>query len=261
MKLYVMYNGTDDGMPKELVASTGSPVDFDDCMSIPSTTFLIDHPEKGYILFDTGWTVKGKVGFNLSPEENIVNTLAKIGVTPEEINYLIVSHLHIDHAGNITPFVNAEFIVSENEFINVASLYMQNNLPGRAYVPEDIESWTKGKFNWHLIKEQYELIDFAEGIKLIPLGEGHAFGLIALLVELPEYGNVILSSDAIYAAVNVGPPLVPPGVTLNIDGWYKSMEYLLEVAEEYDAKIWYGHDIDQLATLTIATSKDEGYYE
>jgi glyoxylase-like metal-dependent hydrolase (beta-lactamase superfamily II) len=257
MKLYVMYNGLADDFPREAMASTGAPLDPTDCVAIPSTTFLIDHPEAGYILYDTGWSSRAELTFPTDPRDNIVNTLGRIGVNPNQIKYLILSHLHIDHAGNLEPFKNAEFIVSENEFLQVASLLLQNKL-GAPYMVEDVEAWAKEDFNWRLIKEQYEVVDFVDGIKLITLGPGHAYGILALLIQLPKTGNIILASDAIYGSINVGPPVLAPGVIMDPPGWYKSYEFLKEKAKEYKAQLWYGHDLEQFNSLIKA---DDGFYE
>jgi glyoxylase-like metal-dependent hydrolase (beta-lactamase superfamily II) len=256
MKLYVMYNGLADDFPREAMASTGKPLDPEDVVSIPTTTFLIDHPE-GYILYDTGWTSRIPLTFPMSEDQDIVNTLGRIGVNAGDIKYLILSHLHLDHAGRIEPFKNAQFIVSEKEFMNVASLHLQNKLSS-PYVPEDIKSWAKETYDWKLVGEQYKVINFVDGIKIISLGSGHSYGILALLVELPKTGNVIMTSDAIYGSVNVGPPVTPPGVIMDPRGWIKSFHYLQEKSHEYGAQLWYGHDLDQFNTLV---KSDEGYYE
>lgn len=49
------------------------------------------------------------------PEQEIKAQLAKAGVKPEEINIVILTHLHWDHVGNVTKFPKAEFIVSQEE--------------------------------------------------------------------------------------------------------------------------------------------------
>jgi glyoxylase-like metal-dependent hydrolase (beta-lactamase superfamily II) len=251
-----MYNGLADDFPREAMASTGKLLDPKDVVSIPTTTFLIDHPQ-GYILYDTGWTSRIPLTFPLSEDQYIVNTLARIGVKPEEIKHLILSHLHLDHAGNLEPFNNAKIIVSKTEFLNVASLLLQNRLAA-PYVKEDVEAWSVESYEWELIDKQYEVIDFVDGIKIIALGPGHSFGILALLVELPQTGNVIITSDAIYGRVNVGPPVTPPGVIMDPDGWMRSFDFLQEKSCEYGAQLWYGHDLDQFNTLV---KSDEGYYE
>jgi len=48
-------------------------------------------------------------------EQGIVAQLAKAGVKPEEIDIVVLTHLHWDHVGGVTEFPNAEFIVSKKE--------------------------------------------------------------------------------------------------------------------------------------------------
>jgi glyoxylase-like metal-dependent hydrolase (beta-lactamase superfamily II) len=102
------------------------------------------------------------------------------------------------------------------------------------------------------------VVDFVHGVKFVTLGPGHSFGILALLLELPKSGNILIASDAIYGRVNVGPPIRPPGVIMDEAGYGKSLAFLLSVAEQYDAQLWYGHDLEQFETLTKA---DDGYYE
>jgi glyoxylase-like metal-dependent hydrolase (beta-lactamase superfamily II) len=256
MKLYVMFNGLADDFPREAMAGTGAPLDPNDVVSIPTMTYLIDHPE-GKILYDTGWTSRQKLTFPISEKEYVVNTLARIGVRPEEIKYLILSHLHLDHAGNLEPFEDAEILVSETEFSEVAKLLLSNKL-GPPFVRADVEAWSNRDFRWRLIGGQYEVVDFVPGVKFVTLGPGHSFGILALLVELPRSGNVLIASDAIYGSVNVGPPVRPPGVIMDEAGYRKSLDFLLATAKAYNAELWYGHDLEQFETLTKA---DAGYYE
>jgi hypothetical protein len=58
--------------------------------------------------------------------------------------------------------------------------------------------------------------------------------------------------------VNVGPPVRPPGVILDEAGYRRSLAFLLEIAEKYRAKLWYGHDLEQFETLVKA---DDGFYD
>jgi glyoxylase-like metal-dependent hydrolase (beta-lactamase superfamily II) len=109
-----------------------------------------------------------------------------------------------------------------------------------------------------LVGGAYEVLDFVPGVKLVTLGVGHSFGILALLIELPKSGRILIASDAIYGRVNVGPPVRPPGVILDEGGYRKSLAFLLATAEAYGAELWYGHDLEQFESLIKA---DEGFYE
>jgi glyoxylase-like metal-dependent hydrolase (beta-lactamase superfamily II) len=97
-----------------------------------------------------------------------------------------------------------------------------------------------------------------DGVTIMNFGRGHSYGMLGLLLELPKSGNKLLISDTIYSSENVGPPIRKPGICRDTENWLKSMEYVLALAKEHKAEIWYGHDLAQFETLTKST---EGYYE
>ena len=76
----------------------GTPVRF------PVYGVYIDHPE-GKFIFDTGFDldhVNKVLPFELpeqTPEQTLPAQLAKCGVKPEEIDYVVNSHFHFDHVG------------------------------------------------------------------------------------------------------------------------------------------------------------------
>src|SRR4051794_6542820 len=89
---------------------TGSPV----------PGYLIRTDDGTNILVDSGFPEEF-VGMHKQPnppaawhvdeEDFVVNRLAAIGVRPEDVRYLIATHLDIDHAGAHDRFPNAEIIV------------------------------------------------------------------------------------------------------------------------------------------------------
>lgn len=257
MKLYVMDGGV-GCTPREIVISTGAPIDPTDMVDIPTMMILIDHPD-GKILYDTGWSQaeRDNFPFTIKEEENVLNRLKALGVEPDDIKTVIISHLHVDHAGYLEFFPNAEVIVSEPEFNEVMKLYNAGEL-GTPYNKLDADEWMRIGMNWKLIGDEGSVVPVADGVSVLSLGIGHAFGMLALLVELEKEGNVLITSDAIYCQENVGPPVKLPGGILDADGYIKSFNRIMEVAEEYNAKLWFGHDMEQFATLKKST---EGFYE
>ena len=258
MKLYVMDNGVAPDMPREALISTGRPLDPNDVVSIPIETFLIDHPT-GLILYDTGWSKPERCTRKWSiPEDKLVlNQLSKIGASPKDIRYVVCSHLHIDHAGGLEYFINSEIIVSDMELTNVAKLYFLNQLE-HPYVKADVEEWVRAGLKWKLVGGENNIVKFLDGVNIISLGSGHSFGMLGLLIELPKTGNVILTSDAVYCEDNIGPPVKLPGVIRDPEGYKKILNYIQQVSAEYNAVLWYGHDMAQFNGLV---KSDQGYYE
>ena len=90
-------------------------------IQIPVGFYVVKHP-KGYVLFDTGCNDKvisdpgywGPLYKALVPTATegmgIDQQLAKIGVRPDDIKYVVVSHMHLDHGANIAKFRNSTLI-------------------------------------------------------------------------------------------------------------------------------------------------------
>ncbi len=99
--------------------------------------FLLQYKNKNYLL-DTGLGFKNQKG-----ELQIFENLQKHHLTPNDIDYVILSHLHKDHAGGITikneqhierlAFPNARYFINKNEF----EFAMQKGYP--SYHIEDFE--------------------------------------------------------------------------------------------------------------------------
>jgi N-acyl homoserine lactone hydrolase len=257
MKIYVIENGVAPDMPRENLVRTGAPVDPKDVVSIPIMTFLIDHPE-GLVLYDTGFSERSPKSWPFSNDELVLNRLTQIGVRPADIRYVICSHLHLDHAGGLEYFPESEIVVSDAELTNVARLYFLNQLAFPCVVKADVDAWVRASLRWRPVGDEGNVVKFLDGIHLLSFGSGHSFGMLGLLLELPKTGNIILTSDAIYCKGNLGPPVRPPGVIRDPEGYKKTVNRILQIAAEYHAKLWFGHDMAQFNELI---KSDAGYYE
>ena len=93
-------------------------------MTFPAGVFLIKHRDKGYLLYDTGYhyDIKTKLRYafyrlgtpvQMTEKDQISYLLRAKGIKPEEINYVILSHLHPDHLGGASFFPHATFILTK----------------------------------------------------------------------------------------------------------------------------------------------------
>jgi N-acyl homoserine lactone hydrolase len=137
--------------------------------------------------------------------------LQKIGVRPDEIDIVILTHLHYDHITLAPLFVNAKFIIQKKE-LDVA------RNPHRM-----IASWFE--------KELYEGLNFqvvdgdveiADGVKVL-LTPGHTPGTQSVLVETAG-GLVVITGfcclkDTFYPPQHImqkeGLEVLPPGLVLD----------------------------------------------
>lgn len=116
-------------------------------MRLPVSIYLIDHP-KGLVLIDTGWDTshrhqnhKQTASRHLNkvelPQGQAVHEqLLKLGIQISDIDYVVLSHLHLDHVSGLRHVSDANnIIVSDEEWSeanNNKSYYeshMWNNIP------------------------------------------------------------------------------------------------------------------------------------
>lgn len=273
-KLYVMDNGR-MSMDKNWMIAMHNPATVTnpnaqtEFVEFPIYTVLIDHPA-GKILFDTAcnpnsmgpegrWTEATQQTFPYQASEEcyLHNRLEQLNVRPEDIKFVVASHLHLDHAGCLEMFTNATIIVHEDELNGTLQSYARNQKEG-AYIWADIDAWIKNNLQWQTIKRNEDNVQLADGIKVLNFGSGHAWGMIGLHVEMPETGGIILASDAVYTAESFGPPIKPPGIIYDSLGYAASVEKIRRLAKETNSQVWFGHDSNQFNNFRKST---EGYYE
>ncbi|WLR51154.1 MBL fold metallo-hydrolase [Bacillus tianshenii] len=129
-------------------------------VAFPALYFLLQHPTKGNILFDTGYAthfIEGTKVFPYSiyarltpvvfdPMNGAVEQVRKLGVEPEQVENIFISHFHADHVAGLRDFPKATFVCSKEcyEFVkgrNGISALKQAFIP--SLLPYDFEERMK----------------------------------------------------------------------------------------------------------------------
>ena len=223
---------------------------------VPSLTFLLWHPEEGWILYDTSshpdaanrwpeWNLRFAPP-TIPPDETLPARLEQLGLKPSDIDWVIQSHLHQDHAGGICFFANTKagsrIVVHKAELERALFNAFSGQEDTKAYIREDFAGIPGIKY-----EPIYEEQEFAEGIEMIHL-PGHTPGVLGLVLHFKNSGTIILPSDALYMAENFGPPPREPGIFDDSVAWRASVRKIAILKKKYKATILYPHDWKQFTT-------------
>ncbi len=164
--------------------------------------------------------------------------LEKLGWNPEDIDLVILTHLHWDHCGNNRLFKRAEFLVQEGEL-----RYAISPLPihARAYETPHIGTsplWIDTFSQFKPIRGDREV---GPGISVVHL-PGHSPGFQGVIVETAK-GPYLIGGDCIPLYENwfgnEEEKHIPPGVHTALFPCYQS----LEKVEAIGATVLPGHDM------------------
>lgn len=246
MKIHVLYLGKMEFPRFRLVECQNEET----MVVSPAVAILIQHPTLGNILYDTGnsedflrvYTKEMLHDYPITENITIVEALAKVGLTPEDIDQIILSHLHFDHAGGLKHFVGTKAIrhvlVSEADLKQAWWAVTTGN--GGAYIRElfDVEG-----IQFDTISDTTWL---ADDLGLF-IQASHTPGVIGMILKTEHNGTILTTSDAIYTADSYEKAL-PPGGTINktTDEFFDNLKRIQAMQANYNATLIFGHDIDQI---------------
>ena len=259
MRLYVFTSGSLGGFAKGALQIGGQgSIDW-----APVGFYVIKHP-KGHIMFDTGnndktitdpdgWWGPLAKGFGLKMTQNdaMDAQLARIGLKPEDIKYVILGHMHLDHAGNMAKFPNATFVIQNDE---LKAAWWPDPGYSLYYIPGDFVDSKK----YNIIRLHGDLDLFGDKSIEIIRAPGHTPGSQFAVVRLPQTGTVILTSDVVYLKDSLDKNLLPPiPGTWSPMGVYEGYQKVRLIRDAEGASIFYAHDPE----VFKATKQAPEFYE
>jgi len=166
-----------------------------------------------------------------------VETLSLLGIRPEEVAHVIVTHLHNDHAGNLALFPQARFHLQDREMAFATGRYMRHHCCGRAYELDHVLEAVKLNYGGRI-----EFHDGADeilpGLSVHP-GPGHTPGL--QFVRLwTRRGWLVLASDTAHYYENLSASR-PFRLVFHVGDALDTFRSLLKLAGDVD-HIVPGHD-------------------
>lgn len=138
-----------------------------------------------------------------------VEALNLVGLSPESVQAVVITHLHYDHAGNLNKFPNARFHLQEAEMQYACGRHMGCAANSHPYECEDIVNMVRLNFAGRVEFHSGE-VELAPGVILIPTG-GHTPGMQFVRVHT-ERGWVVLASDTAHFYENISSDRPFPGL-------------------------------------------------
>jgi len=243
------------------------PSPFPAMVDVPVSAYCIDHPD-GRVLFDAGchpqamgpggrWPEEFQREFTYLGNEEcaLPHRLEQLGLGPDDLRYVVLSHMHCDHAGCVEFFRKSQLVVHAAEFAAVVAAHKARD--ESAYAWKDTDAWIREPLAWRTVSSSEGDLPIHDGVRILNLGRGHSFGMLGVSVRLPDSGEIVLASDAVYCAENIAEPAILPGFFADEAGYRRTLQVLRRHADR-GAAIWFGHDPRQFAGLRTST---QGWYE
>lgn len=224
----------------------------------PISALLIRHPTLGNVLYDTGnspffateYSPATLQTYPIPEFISIEEALRAQGLTPGDIDWIILSHLHFDHAGGLRYFRGTKAIrrvlASEAEIKNA---YFQTVTgAGGAYCKELFDF---AGIQFCPVTQDTEL---APDLKLF-VQHAHTPGVLGLVLRTQTKGTVICTSDSVYTAESYARRLPPGGhINKSREEFFENLEKLEAMKKACQATLFYGHDYEQVLRWSRAGS-------
>ncbi len=206
--------------------------------------------EQHTVLVDCGfrndhWLEKYPFSNWESPSE----VLGRVGVKPEDVDYILVTHMHFDHMGNYEAFPNAKIIVQFEEYAGWSrAVDMANTMSSQemkewifsSFDPQDLALAAKGLADGR-VQFVHGDVEVLPGITARLARDSHTFGSQLFWIETAN-GPYVCAGDTVYWYSNIEQMWAPgyvQGNAFNLIELYKSLEK--ELVGEIN-RIIPGHD-------------------
>ncbi|CUU17925.1 N-acyl homoserine lactonase family protein [Bradyrhizobium barranii] len=214
-------------------------------MDFVDSCYLIKHSSKGWFLWDTGIAdAVAAMPNGLVPADpkavtwrrpkTLAAQLEQLGLKPDDVKAMAVSHTHPDHTGNVELFPQAMLYVQKAEY----------DWPGANNEPR-----FKPSHPVELLAGDKDV--FGDGSVTILSTPGHTPGHQSLLVKLPKTGALVLSGDAVHFKDNWDNRRVP-SMNANKDQSAASMQKIADTLTKEKAQLWINHDKAQRDSQKMA---------
>lgn len=201
-------------------------------MDLPALAAVIHHPTEGPVLFDTGYSPRffeatRRFPYRLyrwltpvrcGPHETVAAQLPGLGISPDDVRWVVISHFDPDHIGGLRDFGAARIVCHVAAWESVRGkggldALRSRILPG--HLPTDLGERVHAVRDFQLesvgpLPGAHDL--FGDGTVLLLGLPGHAPGQMGALIRRSSGGAWLLVADAVWTRATLeraGPTVHP----------------------------------------------------
>jgi N-acyl homoserine lactone hydrolase len=255
VKLYVFDCGRlrlDSVAPFGLTDSETSVRD----LSVPC--YVVEHPD-GRLLWDgglpsviaqtRGWHRDGDSFYQQRLDQTLAWQLAAMGLDMASFDLMAFSHMHWDHVGVANELQDATLLIQQAEY---EAAFAEKITVSGGFQPELYNRLADA--NKVMLNGDHDV--FGDGRVRIISAPGHTPGHQVLLVNLADYGPVIIGGDLYHFRFNKDNRRVPR-FNFSAPQTLQSMRKINELLKETGAEYWIEHDLAWFEQLEQAP----GFYQ
>jgi glyoxylase-like metal-dependent hydrolase (beta-lactamase superfamily II) len=243
-----------------------------------ATFALIEHPTEGITLFDTGYAprffaatrqfpyslYKKITPVETSEELSAVQALQRLGIRPEQVRRIILSHFHADHICGLKDFPDADFITSMSAWEAVRgkrgfAAVRRGFLP--QLLPADFSDRLCTLDHFHdpgmgPLPRAHDL--FGDGSARLFELPGHAAGQTGVLLQTGEAERKFLVADPAWTTEAIQENVMPHFITRAIVDSFKDLRATLARLHDFHHRY---PDVEIIPTHCPAVAQRYGFAE
>jgi N-acyl homoserine lactone hydrolase len=203
--------------------------------------YLIKHGND-YLVWDTGNPpATGGSPAPTAPGSSLVEQLAQLHLTPQQITFVGISHYHGDHVGQVASFPQATLLIGKGDWDALS-----DPKPNPGVNPANFLHWISGGGKVEPLIGDKDV--FGDGSVIMLSTPGHTPGHHSLLVKLQNKGNVLISGDLAHFRENYDSNGVPTFNTSRAET-LASLDRFKQLATNLQATVIIQHDARDVGKL------------
>ncbi len=235
-------------------------------------SFVLAKNDQRVVLIDTGFMREGRgeamaEKFAIAEWVSPLRLLATLGVTPEQVTDIVLTHAHYDHMGSIEQFSNAHIYLQKREllqWVEVMALPKQFGFLTAALDPDDIHEVLRAATAHRVTLLAGDQDNVLPGIHVVLGADSHTFGSQYVRVNTRERGEVIVAGDCAYSyanftGLNGRETYIPLG--FGVGSHYESLKVIDRMMQDVDgdlSRVIVLHDFERW-TRFLEVAQVEGF--